>query len=79
MLTVTDQMKKVGVATFQGARNIASYVPTKLRAFIYSLLATAFLLEGIWDLVPEALEGKALKSAAVLGFTMAALNTNDLP
>lgn len=33
------------------------------------------LLELIWDVVPDPIEGKVLATLNVLGFSMAALNT----
>lgn len=58
-------------------QNAASFIPAKFRALIYSVLGTAILLEEIWDLVPEILEGKVLKTLSVLGFVLALGNTGD--
>lgn len=61
----------------QSVRNAASYVPAKVRGVIYTLIGTAVMLEGIWDVVPEPFEGKALKTVTVLGFGLALANTSS--
>lgn len=72
---MTDAIKNAGASTFDAARNIAGWLPEKVRTAIYSVLATAWALEEIWDLIPEAMEGKLLKTLSILGFGMAAINT----
>jgi hypothetical protein len=51
-------------------------IPAKYRKAVYSVLATAFALEGIFDLVPEGAQSKILAALAVLGFSLATSNTN---
>lgn len=70
-----EQVKATGAATLQRARTLASIIPTKIRTAIYSILASMTLLELIWDVVPDPIEGKVLATLNVLGFSMAALNT----
>lgn len=72
---MTDKIKTAGTTTLSKAQDFASWLPEKVRAIVYSVLFTALLLEGVWDLVPEVLEGKVLKTLSVLGFGMATLNT----
>lgn len=43
---------------------------------VYSVLGTVIALEGIFDLVPEGAQTKILQALAVLGFGLAASNTN---
>lgn len=54
---------------------IADLLPPKVRRAIYVALSTALALEAIWDVVPDALEGKLLLSLGALGFVLAAGNT----
>ena len=54
---------------------IAELIPARYRRAIYTTLATAFALEGIFDVVPEGAETKILAALAVLGFAMAGVNT----
>lgn len=58
-------------------RNVASYIPAKLRGAIYSILGLAIAAEAIWDVVPEVLEGKVLKTLTVAGFGLALTNTGS--
>ena len=55
-------------------RTLASFIPAPWRAAIYSILGALVLLEQVWDVVPSPLEGKALATLSVLGFSMAAVN-----
>ena len=55
--------------------NIASLIPARYRAAIYTILGAAIAVEAVWDLVPAALEGKVLATLSALGFGMAAANT----
>jgi hypothetical protein len=59
--------------------NIASYLPPKVRATVYTILATAILLEAVWDILPQPFEGKVLATLSVLGFGMAAVNATPAP
>ena len=54
---------------------VASYLSAKARKTAYLVLSTLFLLETVWDLIPDVFEGKLLKSLGFLGFGMAAANT----
>jgi hypothetical protein len=51
-------------------------IPAKYRKAVYSVLGTVIALEGIFDLVPEGAQTKILEALAVLGFGLAASNTN---
>jgi len=55
-------------------RTLAQAIPTRVRTATYSILATVIGLEAIWDIVPDALEGRFLATLSVLGFGVAALN-----
>lgn len=57
------------------AVNLAQAIPPKVRQVIYSLLATAYGLELVLDLIPPGVEAKVLGVLAVLGFGVAAANT----
>lgn len=59
------------------AQHIAQLIPTKVRATLYLVIGTAVALEAIWDVVPEVLEGKVLKTVTALGFGVALGNTSD--
>lgn len=61
------------------SNTVASYLPAKVRKALYLFLTTAFLLETVWDLIPDVAEGKLLKSLGFLGFGMAAANTRTKP
>ena len=54
--------------------NIASYLPPKVRAVVYSVLAALILLEQVWDLLPDKWDGKVVATLSILGFGMAAVN-----
>lgn len=58
-------------------QNVASFIPAKFRAAIYTALGTLILLEGIWDVLPEPFEGKVLATLGALGFGVAAINASD--
>lgn len=58
-------------------RNIASYIPAKARGVVYAVIGLANGLELIWDVIPEPLEGKVLKTVTLLGFGLALSNTGD--
>lgn len=49
----------------------------KVRQAIYAVLATAYALEAIWDIVADELEGRLLTSLGVLGFALAAGNVGS--
>lgn len=57
--------------------SVAQAIPQKVRAWIYLVLGALYGLELIWDVVPDALEGKFMASLGVLGFSLAALNTRS--
>lgn len=59
------------------AQDIAGWIPAKVRGVIYTVLGALTLLEVIWDIVPEPLEGKLLASLSVLGFGLALGNTGS--
>ena len=56
---------------------LAQAIPAKVRAFLYSALATLVGLEAIFDVVPDVLEGKLLAAATVLGFGVATSNVRE--
>lgn len=60
-------------------QNLASYIPAKVRQWIYSVLAALIALELVWDLIPAGWESKILGTIVVLGFGMAAANSTDEP
>lgn len=55
---------------------IRDLLPPRVRQVVYSVLAALYLLEGIFDVVPDGAQTKIVAALAVLGFTMAAGNTN---
>lgn len=75
-MTTNDVKDAVGTTVYR-ARTIASYVPKRFRGLIYSLLGAAQLLEVIWDVIPEPLDGKVQATVSALGFGLALLNTGD--
>ena len=56
---------------------IADYLPAWARRGIYTVLGAAIGLEAIWDVLPDVLEGKVLKTLSVLGFGLALSQTGD--
>jgi len=59
-------------------RSVASYIPTRIRAVIYSVLALTIALEAIWNVIPDAFDGRVLQTVSVLGFGLALGNTGDV-
>lgn len=55
-------------------RSIAEFIPAKARAVIYTVLGALNLLEAVWDVIPQPLEGKLLQTLSILGFGLAAAN-----
>jgi len=55
---------------------IRDLIPAKARKVIYTLLATGYALEAIFDVVPAGTETRLVAALTVLGFGMAAVNTN---
>lgn len=55
---------------------LAQAIPAKLRKVVYSLLATAYGIELVLDFIPPGIEAKVLGVLAVLGFGVAAANTD---
>ena len=60
-------------------QNVASLLPAKIRATVYTILGTLIFLEAIWDIIPEPFEGKLLATLGALGFGMAAVNAIPTP
>lgn len=58
-------------------KKLAEYIPAPVRGVVYAVLGTATLLETIWDVVPEPIEGKVLQTLTVLGFGLALSQTSD--
>ena len=59
--------------------NIAAFLPPKIRATVYTILAALILLETVWDVLPQPFEGKILATLSILGFGMAAVNATPSP
>lgn len=59
--------------------NVASYLPPKIRATVYSALAAMILLQQIWHVIPERFDGRLTATLSVLGFSMAAVNATPPP
>ena len=55
---------------------IADLIPAAARRIVYLALGALVGLETVWDVVPDVLEGKVLATLTVLGFGLAAANTN---
>ena len=55
---------------------IRDIVPARYRKAIYTALSAAYALELIFDVVPEGTQTKLIQALAVLGFTLAAGNTD---
>ena len=51
-------------------------VPARYRRAIYTALSAAYALELIFDVVPEGTQTQLIQALAVLGFTLAAGNTD---
>lgn len=75
-MTTNDVKDAVGTGVYK-ARTLASYIPTKFRGLAYSILGAALLLEVIWDVIPEPIDGKVQATVSALGFGLALLNTGD--
>lgn len=56
-------------------KKLADFLPAKVRAGIYVALGSAAALEAIWDVIPNGWESRLWASLAVLGFTVATVNT----
>lgn len=55
---------------------LAQTLPAKARSFIYSVLAVAIPMEALVDVVPAEQERILMLLIGLLGFGMAAANTN---
>lgn len=53
---------------------LQNLLPPKVRQTIYSVLATAYTLELIFDVIPDGAQSKIVQALAVLGFTLATAN-----
>jgi hypothetical protein len=51
-------------------------IPALYRKSVYAALATLYSLELIFDVVDDGLQTKLVQAAAILGFTLAAGNTD---
>ena len=58
---------------------IQDLLPAKVRRIIYILVGTVMGLEAILDLIPAGVESKVWGVLGVLGFGLAAGNTNTTP
>ena len=54
--------------------SIASFLPPKVRATVYTVLAAFIAVAELWDLLPDKYTGKILATLSILGFGMAAVN-----
>lgn len=59
--------------------NIASYLPPKVRATVYTILAALIALAELWDVLPDEYAGKIIATLSILGFGMAAVNATPPP
>jgi len=55
---------------------LAQAIPPKVRHAVYSILATLYGFELVLDMIPPGVEAKVLGILAVLGFGVAASNTD---
>jgi hypothetical protein len=55
---------------------IQDLIPAKYRKVIYSVLAAAWAIEAVLDFIPEGAQGRVAAVLALLGFGLAAGNTN---
>lgn len=55
---------------------IRDLIPAMYRRAIYSALSAAYAMELIFDVIPEGTQTKVIQAFAVLGFTLAAGNTD---
>lgn len=59
--------------------SIAGWLPPKVRAAVYTVLAAAIAVAELWDLLPDKYTGKILATLSILGFGMAAVNATPAP
>ena len=60
-------------------KTIAEFIPSKFRGLIYSLIGSYMALDLIWNLTPDAYDGRVNATLGALGFALAALNTDLVP
>ena len=60
-------------------KTIAEFIPSRIRGAIYALIGTYLLLDPIWNITPDGYQGKLTATLGVLGFGLAAANTNLVP
>jgi len=60
-------------------KTIAEFIPSKFRGVIYSLIGSYMALDLIWNLTPDAYDGRVTATLGALGFALAALNTDLVP
>jgi hypothetical protein len=53
----------------------SDWIPAPVRLWTYRVLSTAFALELVFDVVADGVQQKIVEAAAVLGFSLAAVNT----
>lgn len=54
-------------------------IPAKYRKVIYSILGVAYAIETVLNVIPDGTQTKIMQVLAILGFTLAAGNTNSKP
>jgi hypothetical protein len=74
-------MNEEEFSTAPGPLSMFRKIPVQVRWWGYSVLATAFAIEGVLDasdigVVPERWQGVIIGIAAIFGFTTAVANTD---
>ena len=59
---------------------VAAWIPSKIRGVIYALIGVFWMVEAIWNLIPNDGNGdKIAASISLLGLIMAVTNTDLVP
>jgi hypothetical protein len=59
---------------------IASWIPSKVRGVIYTLIGLFWLVDEIWNIIPEGETGEKIAlSISLVAAIMAAVNTDLVP
>lgn len=67
-------------STLATINRIAALIPSKIRGVIYSLLGLFWMVEAIWDIIPNDETGsKIAATLTLLGTIMAVVNTDLVP
>jgi hypothetical protein len=66
--------------TYGAINRVASWIPSTIRGVIYALIGLFWLLEAIWNIIPDTdTGGRVAATITLLGMLMAAGNTNLIP